>query len=228
MHALFAATRAVHYVSAMVLFGELVFAFAVAGWAWSSGGAVGSIESGEFRRRFLRVATSSVAAGIVSGVAWLGLAAASMSGLPVADALDRATLGLVLTATTFGNAWLVRGGLAVALCALLLALAKSRSRGAAFGCVSALLVSAAAYLGALAWSGHAAAGEGYDGDVGIVADVVHLLAAGAWLGALPALVYVLGSTPSIGDAAAAVKRFSSVAILSRTARKVAIAFAPGA
>ena len=210
MNALFAATRAVHYASAMVLFGELVFAFAVAGRAWSSGGGVGSIASGEFRRRFLRVATSSVAAGIVSGVAWLGLAAASMSGLPVADALDRATLALVLTATTFGNAWLVRGGLAVALCALLLALAKSRLRGAAFSCVSALLVIAAAYLGGLAWSGHAAAGEGYDGDVGIVADVVHLLAAGAWLGALPALVFLLRREARVADAAWATRRFSTL------------------
>jgi putative copper export protein len=156
MNALFATVRAVHYASAMLLFGELVFAFAVAGRAGSGGGAVGSLDPGEIRRRFLRVAIASVVAGIASGVAWLALAAVSMSGLPVADALDRATLGLVLSSTTFGNAWLVRGGLAVALCALLFALAKSPPRGTAFAGMLAMLLIAAAYLGALIVDQHEA------------------------------------------------------------------------
>jgi len=187
-----------------------VFAFVVAGNAWSGSGAVGSLESADIRRRFLRVAIASVVTGIASGVAWLALAAASMSGLNVAEALERSTLGLVLTATTFGHAWLVRAGLAVALCALLFALAKSPPHRAAFGGMLAMLLVAAAYLGALAWSGHAAAGEGFDGDVEIVADVVHLLAAGAWLGALPALVFLLRREPGVAEAARATRRFSTL------------------
>ena len=55
--------------------------------------------------------------------------------------------------------------------------------------VGAVLV-AAAYLASLAWAGHAAAGQA-SGLVQLLSDVVHLLAAGAWLGALPGLVFLL-------------------------------------
>ena len=143
-------------------------------------------------RHFLRVARWSIVASIASGVAWLVVAAASMSGLPVADALDRDTLALVLAETTFGHAWMCarrscRRALRAALRAREIATA-SRPRSWRHAGDARI---AAAYLAALAWSGHAAAGDGFDGDIEIVADVVHLLAAGAWLGALPAFVFLL-------------------------------------
>ena len=40
----------------------------------------------------------------------------------------------------------------------------------------------------LAWSGHGAAGEGEAGSLQLLADLIHLLAAGAWVGALAAFL----------------------------------------
>ena len=209
MSTLFACVRAAHYASTILLFGEIVFALAVAGNAWAGRRAALAAGVNEPMHRLLRVARWSLAASIASGAAWLVLAAASMSGLPIAD-VGRDTLALVLAATTFGHAWLWRAGLAAALCALLFALSKSpRGRAAPWGMV-ALLAIAAAYLGALAWSGHAAAGEDFDGDVEIFADVVHLLAAGAWIGALPALVSLLRREQALAAIARATRRFSTL------------------
>ena len=46
-------------------------------------------------------------------------------------------------------------------------------------------------LASLSWNGHAAAGDGFGGTMRLVAGIVHLLAAGAWVGAK------LGVDPSI-------------------------------
>jgi len=42
----------------------------------------------------------------------------------------------------------------------------------------------AAAVAALAWAGHAGATQGGQGEIHVVADALHLLAASAWLGAL--------------------------------------------
>jgi putative copper resistance protein D len=55
----------------------------------------------------------------------------------------------------------------------------------------AVPAGAALALATLAWTGHAAATEGAAGLVHRAADIVHLLAAGAWIGALAALVALL-------------------------------------
>ncbi len=211
MNTLFLAARAVHYASAMLLFGELVFVIAVARPAWRR------MESGDgdavYGRR-LAVAKWSVIASILSGVTWLAAQASVMSGMPVEQAMNRETLNLVLGHTVFGHVWVLRFGLVIALGAVLLALARSaddprRSRLA----VSAAVV-AAAYLGSLAWVGHAVAGNKPDEFDRIAADVVHLLAAGAWLGALPALVYLLHGTHPLDAVALATRRFSNLGMAS--------------
>jgi putative copper resistance protein D len=73
---------------------------------------------------------------------------------------------------------------------------------------------AAAYLGSLAGAGHAVAGDESDDFTRIAADVAHLLAAGAWLGALPALVFVLGLSRGQGGAAQAAQRFSALGLVA--------------
>src|SRR5690348_14445340 len=127
---------------------------------------------------------------------------AEMSGLPLARALDRDTLGTVLTQTLFGRVWLVRFALAAALGAVLL-LAR---RGIALEAAGALL--AGALLASLAWAGHAAAEQGNDRIVHLSADAAHLLAAGAWLGALLPLARGLAGSPAIDPAARVARRFS--------------------
>ena len=71
-----------------------------------------------------------------------------------------------------------------------------------------MLALSAIYAGALAWAGHAAA-DVTEGDVEILADVVHVLAAGAWLGALPGFVFLLRRTEVARDALSATRRFSA-------------------
>jgi putative copper resistance protein D len=191
------AVRFVHFAAAVALFGELAFI------AWV---ALPAGEATRLRERALRVAWWCLALALVSGLAWLAVEAVRMSGLPPARALNLDTLGTVLADTLFGRAWIVRFALAVALGATLLL---SRRR-AGLDTLSAVL--AAGLLSSLAWAGHAAAERGADRIVHLSADAAHLLAAGAWLGALLPLARVLAGTHEIGLAERATRRFSVMGI----------------
>jgi len=206
MNGLLASARAVHFAATLWLFGELLLACALA----ARRGSDAHPGPGEaLRRRFSPVARWCIAIGIASAVAWLAAVAATMSGLPLSQAIEPSTLGAVVSDTLFGKVWIARFGLAWAL---LFALSRRSATLGPRGLAGATLV-AGAYLAALAWTGHAAAAEGPWRGGQIVSDVVHLLAAGAWLGALPALVHVLGNAQSIQDAAWAARRFSGLAIV---------------
>src|SRR5262245_59724999 len=126
---------------------------------------------------------------LVSGVGALAWQAALVTGRPGA-ALDAAVWVDVLARTRFGTVWLVRHGLSVLLTALVLLRQREASAAdwAAFGAQGAVLGAAA--VSALAWSGHAASVEAW-GVASVLVDVVHLLAAAVWLGALPALAALL-------------------------------------
>src|SRR5207237_1110937 len=158
--------------------GELVFALAVAGPATRGTGFGGD----DFDRRLMRIARWSVAAGIASGLAWFGIGAAMMSGTSIGQAMHRSVLELVLSDTRFGHVWALRFVLLAAFCVMLAVRRKSSNGAIRSRMTVGMLATAALYLSALAWTGHAAAGQGRDGDVEIVSDVVHLLASGAWLG----------------------------------------------
>src|SRR5690606_31556191 len=60
-------------------------------------------------------------------------------------------------------------------------------------------VAGALALGTLAWSGHGAAGEGNAGWVQLAADLVHLLAAGAWLSAIAAFFTLVAGKAVTAD-----------------------------
>jgi putative copper export protein/mono/diheme cytochrome c family protein len=207
MNGLLASARAVHFAATLWLFGELLLACALSP-RQARDAPPGPGEA--LRRRLPSVARWSIAIGIASAIAWLAATAATMSGLPLARAIDPSTLGAVVGDTLFGKIWIARFCLAwVLLFALWPRSAVLGPRGLAWS-----TLAAGAYLAALAWTGHAAAAEGPWRGGQIVSDVVHLLSAGAWLGALPALVYVLGKAQSIEEAASAARRFSSVAIVA--------------
>jgi len=81
------------------------------------------------------------------------------------------------------------------------------------------LACAAALVGALAFAGHAASGEGVEGAVQETADFLHLVAAAAWVGALLPLAVLLGAAqgrgaPAVAIARAATLRFSTLGIVS--------------
>ncbi|HEV7412027.1 MAG TPA: copper homeostasis membrane protein CopD [Casimicrobiaceae bacterium] len=205
MSLLLASARAVHFAATMWLFGELVLAWWLSAWQGSDAPA-GPGEA--LRRRLPSVARWCIAIGIASAVAWLAAAAATMSDLPLSRAIEPSTFGAVVGDTLFGKVWIARLCLAV----LLLLALWPRSAGRSGRRVAASTVVAGAYLVALAWTGHAAAAEGPWRGGEIVSDVMHLLAAGAWLGALPPLVHLLGRAQPISVAAWIARRFSVLGI----------------
>ena len=215
MHAFLAVTRAVHIGSALLLFGELVFLLFVAGPALRAVPERPPALRSDVERPIRSTVAWSLAVSIASGVVWLVLEAPLMSGLAIREALEGA-LGVVLTQTSFGRTWLLRGCLALALGATLLMSARSTDdvRRSRWQTAAALL--AAGYLATLALAGHAAGGQGQERYLRIGVDMAHLLAAGAWLGALPGLVFVLlrarsdANAASMGVAARSTRRFSAL------------------
>jgi len=75
---------------------------------------------------------------------------------------------------------------------------------------------AVAFAGTLAWSGHAAGGLGSEAALHPAADVLHLIAAAAWVGALLPLIVVFAAADdaSLAMARTATVRFSILGIVS--------------
>jgi putative copper resistance protein D len=132
-------------------------------------------------------------------------------------ALEPASLARMLSQTQAGTVWLIRGGLLSLLAAFLALRLEVRDRAdwrAARGEVALLGTLA---LGLIAAAGHSAAVEP-DTAPAIAVDVVHLVAAGIWVGGLPplALLLWLAGRASGADArpyaVLAARRFSRTAL----------------
>ena len=205
-------TRAIHFAATLTAAGVVFFLLGVAEPAFAKAGqAVGLVAP--LRRRLAFLAWGGLALAIASGVAWLVILAQRISdGTLTAVFLDGIVWNL-LTRSQFGTVWAVRLGLAVVL-ALFLALA-AQHRTPRPG---ATLVFAAALAGSLAVAGHAGAGEGTEGTVHLAADMLHLVAAAAWVGALMPLALLLHAANDGGEAMAvareATRRFSIMGMAS--------------
>lgn len=127
----------------------------------------------------------SAVLGAVLSLAGLAMLAAGMAGVPLAS-VDLASIEMILDATSVGTAWLLR--MAALLIALVVALALRRRPAAALSLVAG---AAAVALASLAWGGHGAMDEGATGWLHLVADIIHLWAAGIWVGALLALLMLV-------------------------------------
>lgn len=201
------AARAVHYAATISLAG--VFAFCALVLAADAPPRLG--------RRLLMLAWASLLMTLASGALWLLQLAAQLGGRPWGAALAQGIVTTVLADTRFGRLWILRFFLAVALGVLLLMLARPR-RGR--GWRWAGLGLAAPILASLAWAGHGGASPGVAGDLHLAADILHLLAAGVWLGGLVPLALLLMEYRQIADAGAAalahraVSRFSLLAACS--------------
>ena len=150
-------------------------------------------------------------AGIALSVVLLLLLVAGMSGVTLAE-IDRSSLDSVLFETAAGKAIIWREGFLILLViAGLLPRLSARIRA---GCVAVL---AAAALATLAWGGHGASAEGPEWALFLAADLGHLVAAGAWFGALIAFgCLLLPSDQGLGELAIlhrALDRFSLVGSL---------------
>ena len=117
---------------------------------------------------------------LVSGLGLLALTA-SMAGTGLL-AVDRETLRMVVSETPPGLAFLVRfAALGVALIVALLP-------GAGRIRLAAIAGAGSVALATLAWTGHGAMDEGARGWVHLTADLLHLLAAALWVGAIATLL----------------------------------------
>jgi len=200
--------RAVHFAATAVVAGGLIFRAAVAGPVLRSGQAGAEL----LRRQTLRVARSGLVISAASGVIWLLLQAASMSGLPLGEAMAPGVLSTVLNETQFGLVFEIRLAFAVVLAGCLACdrLALPRRLG---------LASAIGLIAGVAWTGHGGSTSGPLGIVHLAADLLHLVATAAWLGGLFSLVLLLGAARGTDDASTSLaaevtKRFSTLGIAS--------------
>lgn len=158
------------YLSAMLLLGSPLFR-----------GLLGAAAVPIDRDLTLWLKGSAVLA-MVSSVCWLMLVAGGM-GNGWVDAINPSTLWLVLRATVFGHVWTLH----LILGTLLLVgifLPGTRFR-------SVMVGLAALYLASLALTGHAVMESGAAGFMRALAQVLHLLGGGAWIGALLPLLLCL-------------------------------------
>lgn len=119
------------------------------------------------------------------------------------DALDGTTVGGVLTGTGAGQAWAVQAAAAALLVTFRLAPVRARL-GFTAG-------AAALWLLGLTLTGHSVMDEGWVGAIHRGNDALHVLAAGAWFGALVPVLLTLPRLAQAEDrpsAALALRRFS--------------------
>lgn len=166
--------------------------------------------------RMLRAARALAGLVLASGVAALAYQAAVVTGRAGA-AIDPSAWVALLGRSQFGTVWLVRHGLLLLLAALLLAREREQSVADHLALRLEAWALAALGAGAMAWAGHAAAVEA-GGLTAALADALHLIAAGAWFGALLPLAALLrvASTDAGADArpfaVLAVRAFSRLAL----------------
>jgi copper resistance protein D len=208
--------RAIHFAATMLVAGVVLFAVFIAAPAWR-GATSNGVVAITVRTRLAVIAWIGLALAAIAGAAWLVLTAAAMSGLPAAQVFGGGVLWTVLSQTTFGRAWLARLILACALAATLPALLSPRHHKSPW-LEAAAVALAAAFAGALAWSGHAAGGLGGEAIIHPAADVLHLIAAAAWVGALLPLIVLFAAAgaddASLAIARTATARFSILGIAS--------------
>jgi len=150
--------------------------------------------SGKVRCDMLPVAipcATLAAGGLLLGLLGFAMVAASMSGTTLTD-LDPAVVKMLLTQTGMGWAFLGR------TVALALAFTIALRGGPVSTHQLVLLASFGAIaVATLAWSGHGVASEGALGLLHLGGDIVHLLAASAWLGGLAMLLLLVMPQPSL-------------------------------
>ena len=148
------------------------------------------------------------AGGLLLAPLGFALLVAQMGGTTLGQ-LDPALAWTLLGQTAVGAAFALR--MAALLLALVLALFLPSRRGMSWS----LMLCGGLALATLAWSGHGAANEGMAGLLHLGADIVHLLAAAAWIGALVMLLMLVAprgpvTHQRVAAAHAALSGFSTI------------------
>jgi putative copper resistance protein D len=154
----------------------------------------------------------AAASALLASVLWLMSEAATLSG-DAAEAMNASAVWSVVADTHFGQVGAFR---CVLLLLILLAVATLKFHGQRMWAVHSLL--SAVVVGSLAWTGHGNIDSGVPGWVHLGSDLLHLLMAGLWIGALlPLCVLVLrmlrrSAATSEYELAFGLSRFSSVGV----------------
>lgn len=175
--------RLVQYAGATILFGLSLFllhALPAAGAASPS------------RLPWARWVLAGGAALLALGSALAIAAQASLFEGSLARGFTLEAMGSVVSYMTLGQAAAARAVLALA--ALLVVILASPGRAT----LVATATLGAGATASLAWLGHAAATEGTLGWIHLGSDILHLLAATVWLGALAGFALLLGSPDAPG------------------------------
>jgi putative copper resistance protein D len=199
--------RAVHIAASILLAGIFSFDLVILAPA----GRLGSGDFHEIERRLFRLAVWSLIAALLSALFWFWLEVVSMSALPLKNAVSATAWRTVLFETQFGRVWQLRLCLIASGFALVASgLVKVKARRAL---VPVLWLLSVVLLVSLAWISHAAATAH---PLGLLGDVLHLCAAGGWIGGLVPLVIFLTrahASFSLGETVAPVlRRFSTLSL----------------
>lgn len=171
-------TRFLHYSASLALFGIALFPLYI--YPRSKVGSIGG------RERMLVACWALSLLILVSGALWFASVAARMT-----DArMSWETTRFVLTETNYGGICLVRlGMLAIAVFVLALVTVRPGHR------LDVLFAALSAFVAAtLAGSGHTQVEEGLSRLGHTLADALHLIGAGAWLGGLGGLLYLTATS----------------------------------
>ena len=208
--------RAIHFAATITVAGVVFFVVLIAEPAFRAAGTDARVPA-IVHRRFAWIAWISLLLTVLSGAAWLVLIAQTMSDRSIADVYSDGVIWTVLLQTGFGRDWLERFVMACLLAAVFAPFLSARG-GKPVWIKLAAAALAAGLAGTLAWAGHAAGGPGLEDVLHPAADVLHLIAAAAWVGMLLPLALVLAAASrdasSVAIARAATVRFSTIGIAS--------------
>ena len=219
--------RAIEFATSILIAGEAVFSLLVAEPAWGKSNTLRGPWPALYRKQISSVVWSSLCLTVASGATRLVLLAADISGASWIEVIGDGTAWTVLTETQFGIISQLRVLLAAGIAGLLLL--SVRVGGITSIWLRVLItLAAASLLGLLAWTGHASGGSGAGANVHLLSDVMHLVAAGAWVGGLVPLALLMRQVSRTAHPKAMLgcahllHRFSNLGALS-----VAILFASG-
>lgn len=165
------------YFDLMLLFGLAIFGLYSLRGKERASGSVLNFESLLYSTSALGVALSLIA---------MCLLAKAMSGVSGFMELHHHIFQMVLMGTDVGLTWMVR------IAALIVAIiGVSLNRRLPTTSLWIVTLSGAVALATLAWTGHGAMDEGSRRYWHFISDILHLLAAGGWLGALAAFALLL-------------------------------------
>jgi putative copper resistance protein D len=200
--------RAVHIAASMLMAGIFTFDLVMLG-------VTGPSESDNLReveRSLSRLSIWTLIVALLSALLWFWLEVASMSEVSLKNALSMTRWETVFVQTQFGGVWQLRLGL-IATAFVLFASAPAQVKPSR-ALIALLWLISVVFLVSLAWISHAAAAG--MAPLGLLGDMLHLCAAGLWIGGLlPLAIFLMRVRPSfsLGETVTRVVRcFSTLSL----------------